>query len=83
MRRAIFEIEAGLLLDLFRDMGKPLHYQVMENGLPPSVQVVGAYYDCLRDVWRIAVEDDSFPDVPAAHELPVLPPVIVRTIFDA
>lgn len=74
-RRAIVEVSPEILLALCK-MTEFTTVRVSENPLPEDAQAVGADYDVQRDVWRLGVESDSFPEVEWGEMLPVLPPPV-------
>jgi len=72
----VFRITGQGLVDIFRQDGRERHYRV-ERGLPVDARVLGARYDAVRDVWDVAVESESFDELPEGAE----PPVLEATMF--
>ncbi len=53
------------------------------NGLPPDVQVVGAYYNGPTGTFVLLVAHPTFAPVPYGGTIPALPPPVFRDVSGA
>jgi hypothetical protein len=80
MKRAIVQVTAQLLVEMCKPYPKPRYYNVTENALPEDARAVGGRYDPCRDLFELAVQSESFEDVPLEQMLPTLPPPVFQEV---
>ena len=64
-RVKVLSISVELLAQMFETGYKPPRYEITE-GIPVGAQILGIDYDRDRNVLRMIVEHDTFPEVPDA-----------------
>lgn len=71
-RRAVLQIDGQFLIDIFKE-GEDLRCYKVTKGIPTDAKIAGAEYNSVYDRWEIAIESESFEEVPPWETLPILP----------
>jgi hypothetical protein len=74
-KRALFYLNPAIFLWMAR--GK---FEVVDNSLPPDVQLVGANFDHQRNLFVVCVESSEFKGVPEGEVLPEIAAPHIRRL---
>jgi hypothetical protein len=62
--------------------GLPRRFFVLQNPLPDDVSVIGVYGTETPGVIRLLLKSESFDDIPDGAEIPNVPDIFYRTVYD-